>query len=375
MHKILIVTQRLSPIPGVGKNRIENIINQLSTSNHIDILILKSSFEPFIIKNYFKNIRNIYRFPYPEIYYNLDDGVRSKTDLVKLLRLVYNKTLRWKFLYIFEFFFKRFIKETFNNKNYSLIISTSPHPIVNIYAEILSDILKIKWIADVRDPYDRYHLKEAGYRAMKSADLITATTKTLADIIEEQTCRKKIAVLSNGHNLKKDSIKKLQNINLLHDNINIFYGGSTQSLHRIRILKKLINSLSLDDRVKLYIATTTPLYKSEAPKNIIQLGYLKKDNYLSYIAKCDYSINITEPDDKYAIPYKIYEILGLNKRIISVSSPNAEVYKILVLNKNEHILLESTFDKFDHTALQKNTHYEIINEYSFEMLNLKEYIK
>lgn len=373
MPKILIVTQRLSPIPGVGKNRIENIINSLSSDYNVDILILKSNYEPSTIKNYFKNLQNVYRFMYPEIYYNLDDSIRSKTYTLKFLRLIYNKTLRWKFLNIYKLLFRFFIKKSLKNNNYDLLISTSPHPIVNIYAEIISEILNIKWIADVRDPFDKYNLKECGYRAIKAADLITTTTKTLRQIIEKQTNSNNISILPNGHDLKKSSIINLNNNELTTETINIFYGGSVQSAYRVHILKKLINLLMFDDRVKFYLATSVPLFKNEYSNKIINLGYLTQKNYLFYIANCDYCINITEPEDKYAIPYKVYEILGLNKKIISAASQDGEVNKILELDKNKHILLNNNFDEFDHTALQKSTDYKIIDKYSFEMLNLEIY--
>lgn len=263
----------------------------------------------------------------------------------------------------------------------TIITSGPPHSLHLIGLQLQKD-LKLKWIADFRDPWTTigYHkqLKLSSFASKKhkkiensvlnSADEIIVTSKTTK--AEFQTLTKQsITVITNGFDVEKIEKKGLDN------KFSLAHIGSFLSERNPKILWEALAELCAENenfksdlQIKLIGTVSEVILQSIADFNllntVLNLGYLSHNEALVHqrTSQLLLLIEIDSPETRSIIPGKLFEYLVSERPIIGIGPKDSDFAEIIVQTNS------GTFFEYDQKQLLKSKIFEYYTLYLSQSL-------
>lgn len=273
----------------------------------------------------------------------------------------------------------RFLEKYIIENNIDTIVTSGPPHSLHLIGLELKQKLKIKWIADFRDPWTTigYHksLRLSNYASKKHkflehkvlnmADTIIVTSKTTKTEFEAITS-KPIAVITNGYD--NENIEK----QVLDTKFSLAHIGSFLSERNPSILwESLVELLSeIPDFKKHLEIKLIGAVSQEVLEAIAQFGlnpYLNNLGYVSHgeaIAHQKKSqvlllIEINSKETRSIIPGKLFEYMVSNRPIIAIG-PSGSDFAEIITNTNTGVF----FDYSEKEKLKKVIE-EFYNQYLY----------
>ena len=240
-------------------------------------------------------------------------------------------------------------KYILENEITSIITSGPPHSLHLIGLE-LKQKLKVKWIADFRDPWTTigYHKalklsefatnkhKQLEYEVLNSADLILVTSpSTRAEF--KQITSKPIEVITNGYDVEKIGNQ------VLDKKFTLSHIGSFLSERNPRILWESISELIRENplfashfQLKLIGAVSQEVLDSIAlfqlQNYLNYIGYVSHDEAIIHQKKSQVLllIEINSEDTKSIIPGKLFEYMVSERPIIGIGPIGSDFAEIIL---------------------------------------------
>jgi hypothetical protein len=243
---------------------------------------------------------------------------------------------------------EKIIKE----KKINIVLTSCPPYSVHIIGLILKGLIKIKWIADYRDPwitpYNKYLYptckvslaieKILETLVIKKADSVISTTKNLNDKfieIYKEKIKNKFFYLSNGFDSniienKKDDFRKYDKFTISYTGT-LYYGRSPESIFKaINQLKAEMLIRNGDVRVKL--VGNCKYTNDKKTEEIIRKYRLEDEVEINTPVNYKKAIKITgksqlglvlAPKQTYQIPAKIYDLIGAETKALAITGDGA----------------------------------------------------
>ncbi|MFT3793118.1 glycosyltransferase family 4 protein [Flavobacterium sp.] len=230
----------------------------------------------------------------------------------------------------------------------TIITSGPPHSLHLIGLE-LKNQLKLRWIADFRDPWTTigYHksLRLSGSSAQKhkdlerevlnAADTILVTSKTTKTEFEAITSQP-IEVITNGYDVEKVDKQPLD------EKFTLAHIGSFLSDRNPRILWKSLKELikenkdfARDFELKLIGATSKEILDTleefRLTKYVNNLGYVSHQEAIAHQRKSQVLllVEIDSEDTKSIIPGKLFEYMVSERPIVAIGPEGSDFAEII----------------------------------------------
>lgn len=412
MKKTLILSYFFPPCNLTAAQRIGSWANYLSEFGYYPIVVtrnwtgkeyteqqrLESSGDAIRIEKN-KNAE-IHYLPYKATW---RDRFFIKSNL-SYLYLYLSKTLT-AFNLIFQNFFIRFIP--FNNLYHHarellindktiqvLIISGSPFEQFYFGYLLKKEFPNIKWIADYRDEWttseiiDFVGLKKwicsfqifSEKKWLKKADLITANTNYASEKLNT-FLSKKTKKLLNGFDFELPS----QNSTLSFNTLKIVHNGTLYPSQDISLLAEALNEIIIPNDftvqlsfpgIKIYneVAEKTEKAFKNTAISLLLTERISSAEVLKMQLNADLLLMVAHKGKKGIIGSKLYEYIGLQKRILLCPSDNDELEETLlstnlgiVVSEKEQlklILKDLIAEKMKFGALTTNANIDEINKFN-----------
>lgn len=243
----------------------------------------------------------------------------------------------------------KYLSKYIQENQIETIITTGPPHSVHLIGLALKKELRVKWIADFRDPWTTigYHkelklttssAKKHKYlerEVMTVADELLVTSPTTKKEFEEIT-HKPIHVITNGYDVEKIVKQPLdQKFTLAH--IGSFLSERNPSI-LWTVLKELIEeNAAFKERfqLKLIGATSQEILNSIAQNDlegyVNNLGYLSHEEAVEHQRKSQVLllIEIDSEDTKSIIPGKVFEYIVSERPIIALGPKDSDFAEII----------------------------------------------
>ena len=281
----------------------------------------------------------------------------------------------------------RFIKKYFQENNLNHLITTGPpHSMHNVGLRLKRDI-KIKWIADFRDPWSNFfqnkllnqlestqkkHLREEE-RVLKNADAVLTTAKSLNR--EFSKVNNECFYIPNGFE-NTISCKT-------HKKFRILYAGSMKPIQNPRNLWAALSDLietkeNFKELVEIVLIGNIDnhILVSDEFKRI------KKRKIIDHISKSELdkeigisellvvcSVNMKSSND--IIPGKFFHYLSSNKNILGITNKGSDLENIIIDTQsgksfdynNYHDLKNYIYESFKSYLIGKSKKRKIVSKY------------
>jgi len=249
-----------------------------------------------------------------------------------------------------------YLNKYLSENNIDTIITTGPPHSMHLIGRKLKEQLKIKWIADFRDPWTTigYHkkLRLTKYAQQKhksleksvlsSADHVIVTSwKTKTEF--GQITKKPIKVITNGYDENDISIS------LLDDSFSISHIGSLLYERNPEVLWKVLSDIVIENKefaskLKLNFVgfINDNVLKSLEGYNLINfvnnVGYIEHKKAISYQKKSQILllVEINSEDTKAIIPGKLFEYLVSKRPILAIGPESSDIARILKETNTGH---------------------------------------
>ncbi len=262
----------------------------------------------------------------------------------------------------------KFLEKYIAEHQIDTIITSGPPHSLHLIGLALKDKLKVRWIADFRDPWTTigYHksLKlstssadkhaEMEAKVLQKADVILVTSKTTKAEFEELTS-KPIEVITNGFDVERT------NKVALDEKFTMAHIGSFLSSRNPRILWKSIQELLKENKgfagdfeLKLIGAISTEILEAIAEFQISNyvnnLGYRSHKEAVEHQRKSQVLllIEIDSEETKSIIPGKLFEYMVSERPIIAIGPQDSD-FESIIKETNT-----GTFFKYDEKEALKS---------------------
>lgn len=296
---------------------------------------------------------------------------------------------------------EKYIKE--NIKNIEVIFSTYGPLSTHILAERLKKKLKIKWIADFRDPilfhdesyFKKKYMKNLQKKFCRNSDYITVVSKGTGEYLlqDDFSNKNKIYQINNGFD--KEDIKISNKKTNYNKKFRLVYTGTLyQGKRDLSIVFKAIKRLNIIDIELIYAGKEFGYLRRQAMKYgvekiLINKGYVDREESLALQQSADILLLVTWNESRHqgVIPGKFYEYMLFERPIVAIVNGticNSELKKIINecnngicceegSNENNVFLIE----KFLRENYKQDSHERFneieIEKYSYENLTTKLY--
>ena len=265
-------------------------------------------------------------------------------------------------------------KSIIKNENIDLIFSSAPPPSVHLIAKKLSDMSKIKWVADFRDPWTNIHYFENYKRSLisreideklersvlNSADAVTSVSKL--DIEEDYSTKvsdiRKFFYIPNGYD--EDDFRKYSSIGInkpIGNKIDFLHIG-TIGEERIpknffkavaRLKKKNIikpENFSITFVGNIESSLIDEYKKHGITEHITLIPYVSHEKIFTYMKECTILLLLitNTSRNKGIVPGKTFEYLRSGKPLLVFGSVEGEVAKIVDQTKAGNVIRYEDFD-------------------------------
>ena len=364
-NKILIITYYWPPAGGPGVQRWLKFVKYLPEFGFQPIVYIpENPSYPIIDENLLSEVndqsiilRNKITEPYQWASFlsknkttKISSGIipnkKKQTFLDQLLLWIRGNDARFLWVKPSVKYLEKYILE---NEITSIITSGPPHSLHLIGLE-LKQKLKVKWIADFRDPWTTigYHKalklsefatnkhKQLEYEVLNSADLILVTSpSTRAEF--KQITSKPIEVITNGYDVEKIGNQ------VLDKKFTLSHIGSFLSERNPRILWESISELIRENplfashfQLKLIGAVSQEVLDSIAlfqlQNYLNYIGYVSHDEAIIHQKKSQVLllIEINSEDTKSIIPGKLFEYMVSERPIIGIGPIGSDFAEIIL---------------------------------------------
>jgi glycosyltransferase involved in cell wall biosynthesis len=250
----------------------------------------------------------------------------------------------------------RFLKKYIKEQGIETIISTGPPHSMHLIAKGLKRKVKVKWIADFRDPWtnidfykdlmltktsdQKHHRLER--EVLQEADELIAIGKTMA-VELEQVAGKKVHVITNGYDDtdytfddKRDKgIFEILHIGSINPDRNhdIFWQGLSELCEENLAFS---SKLKIKFIGKLDYAVHAAMQKYSLEKKCEIIPYLPHDEVLQYFSQAAvlYLPFNNTPNSKGVLTGKFFEYLAAQKPIAAIGNIQGDAYEILQTTKS-----------------------------------------
>ncbi len=367
--KVLIITYYWPPSGGPGVQRWLKFVKYLSYFNIEPIVLTvnpkKASFQiidktlekeiPDNIKIYYTNTRepfNIYKkiAQKKEIPVSGFANEGKPSFLQKIFRFIRGNFFipdprkGWN-----KFAYKKAV-EIIKKNNIDTVITTSPPHSTQLIGLKLKKILKIKWIADLRDPWtdiyfynELYHTKIAAkidkkleQKVLLTADKVIVVSNDIKQMFCKKinnNCANKIKIIPNGYD-QTDFDNKI-----ISDNkyFNITYTGTISDKYDITSLITALKNISQKYNFTMRIVGNVAehvkekLIKSDFSDKIEFLNYQPHIKSIEYLKKSTILLLVIPKieNNKGILTGKLFEYLATKKPIINIGPVNGDAAKII----------------------------------------------
>ncbi|MEH6763224.1 MAG: glycosyltransferase family 4 protein [Aequorivita antarctica] len=247
-----------------------------------------------------------------------------------------------------------FLSEYISKNPVDVVITTGPPHSLHLIGMQLQKELKIKWIADFRDPWTTIHYhkslrlnkaserkhKELEASVLKLADIITVTSPTTKKEFEMIT-ETPIVVITNGYDVS-------EKIDFAMDtNFSISHIGSLLSERNPEVLWKVLaeickenNSFKNDLRLKFAGVVSDEVKKSlesfQLTENCNFLGYVSHSEALTlqHQSQVLLLVEINSAETRAIIPGKLFEYLAAKRPVIALGPKESDIEGIISETKS-----------------------------------------
>ncbi|EIA08046.1 glycosyltransferase family 4 protein [Flavobacterium frigoris] len=328
----------------------DNLVKEVSDK----VIILKHKiFEPYQLASFFSKNKT------RKISSGIIPNQKKQSFLDKLLLLIRGN------LFIPDarvFWVKpsvRFLEKYIIENNIDTIVTSGPPHSLHLIGLELKHKLRIKWVADFRDPWTTigYHksLRLSNYAAKKhlflehkvlnSADTIIVTSKTTKTEFEAITSRP-IEVITNGYDNEVVEKQVLDvKFSLAHigsflsdRNPGILWESLVELLSEILDFKKNLE-IKLIGAVSQEVLETITQYGLDPYLN--NLGYVSHGEAIAHQKKSQLLllIEINSKETRSIIPGKLFEYMVSNRPIIAIG-PNGSDFAEIITNTNTGVFFD-----------------------------------
>ncbi|MCD4704641.1 glycosyltransferase [bacterium] len=364
--KILVVAFYLYPCNLIGAKRSSYLANFLSNKG-MDVTVLKADNE-----NYFNNID-----------FNL-----SFNSNIKIVNVNNKKKMSYKESITWYFTFKKGIVKLLKKNDFDLLyFSGGPFfyfplgsyfyrkygvPYILDFRDIWVNRLKkkITWKGKIFQCFNKYLEK----KSLNDAELIIHVTNSESNYYKQyynQINRAKLKIIYNGFdeavlekNIQYKNLNKVEK--KIHYNIGIFGKFSSYCSEHSLILINAIKELKKTVQITIYHVGIKEedfiklVMQNNLEKNFKFLGYKNYIEGMKIINNMDFLI--LNNRSEYALGTKIFDYLFLNKPILSFTTLNSEIWKLLYRFRNTYIIQNSEDFISAINYLKKNSDHSVIDE-------------
>jgi glycosyltransferase involved in cell wall biosynthesis len=233
-----------------------------------------------------------------------------------------------------------------------LILSSSPPPTVHLIARELARKYKLKWVADLRDPWSNIHYYQSGRlkiaatidaalerKTLSQADAVVTVSEHFAERILAD--RKKVRIVPNGYD--PDDFTQIPHKPAASSTMRIAYIGGMNSN---RYYPEFFTALRQFAETKKPASTTIEMvFAGVVPDTIREeisailgqrvrtefLGYLSHPSALELMHHSDLLLLFMERADDYAghVPGKLFEYLNTGRFILGMGNKDGDTSGIL----------------------------------------------
>ena len=242
-----------------------------------------------------------------------------------------------------------FLEKYIVENNIEVLITTGPPHSLHLIGLKLKDKLKIKWIADFRDPWTTigYHKalrlsavsemkhKVLEKKVLESADVILVTSNTTKVEFQEIT-NKPIEVITNGYDIEKVGNQPLDTkFTLAHIGSLLSERNPLLLWQSLSELIKEIPEFKTDFELKLIGTVSQDLLNTIAGfnlnDNLNYLGYVSHNEAICHQKKSQVLllIEINSKDTISIIPGKLFEYMVSNRPILAIGPKGSDFAEII----------------------------------------------
>ncbi len=243
----------------------------------------------------------------------------------------------------------KFLKKYISENPVDVIITSGPPHSLHLIGMKLKEELKLKWIADFRDPWTTIHYhkslrlnkaserkhKELELKVLNEANLIVVTSPTTKKEFEIIT-ETQIEVITNGYAVSEGISP------VLDTSFSIAHIGSLLSKRNPKIVWKILSEIASENkefkrdlRIKLAGAVSNDVIENLTSYGLNQnctfVGYVSHSEALrlQHNAQVLLLVEIDSPETRAIIPGKLFEYLAAHRPIISIGPKSSDIESII----------------------------------------------
>jgi len=381
MKKLLVITYYWPPAGGPGVQRWLKFVKYLGDFNIAPIVYIPENPEyPMLDTSFQQDIPEgitIYKQPIFEPYRFAGMVSSKKTKRISsgIIATKNQSFIEKTLLWIRGNFFipdarKYWVKPSVNfltgiisKEGIDTIITTGPPHSVHLIGHQLKKNLKVKWLADFRDPWTSigYHKKlklskasEKKHKALESmvlnnADRIIVTSETTKEEFKRIT-KQPITVITNGYDTEKQTSVTLDSEFTISHIGSLLTGRNPENLWQV--LKELLaeneafkKTLKLQFIGVVSTAVLESIYNYSLEPYVELVGYVSHEKAIKYQYASQILLlaEINSEETKGIIPGKLFEYINAKRPILGVGPIGWDVATIIketnagvVFNYNSH---------------------------------------
>lgn len=357
--KILFIALHYPPSEGVADIRATNIAKNLE-KNNFEVTVLSLN-KDYYIKKSTKLNDEIERIKTLRVKYflRLDAGnVKGNVSIPYIFRRIILKILPYIGLDYLFFWQRNAIKKVLKeNVKYDFILATGP-PFSNfLLAKRLSKKLKVKFLIDYRDPWTltahgtnaskNWINKKIEQSILNSSSLVVFNSPSMQKVMLKRFKINNSIVMTNGfdkevfkaipvRNFEKFTISYVGNFYVPKREIDPIFKAFKEIKEKNFDLYSSINFIYcgrrgkyIDDKAAEYDIAEVVENRYLVPRE--ESFFITKNSHLSIIITSVFEKG--NLSDRSIIPGKVFEALGMNKRILEISPKGSDINEIISKNQ------------------------------------------
>ena len=247
----------------------------------------------------------------------------------------------------------KYYKNNLRNVKYDIVFASFPPATNVIIAELISRVQKVPLHIDMRDPWSddsnlipvsKLHKLYSQYieqKYLKKSAIITTFNEKHKNVLKKRLSLNNVYTVTNGYDHEDLNLSKKFGSRFREDKgkICIVYNGSI-SVDRQKTFECFLKSLQyLNEeyfhKIKIHIVGNIQDWlelhvKKHNLANIVKLhGYKSHLESIEFLKQAHFALMCLHADDQISYTGKIFEYIGLNKKILACVNENGECAKLL----------------------------------------------
>lgn len=231
-------------------------------------------------------------------------------------------------------------------KTIDIIVATGPPFSVMIIPYVINKLVRIPYILDYRDPWtmykwsipiDRARFRKIEERIIKNAKLVVNVTKRMNEEYVRESGYKQAKIITNGY-----ENRHVENEETNASIIRIVYAGNYYGGRSLIPLVIPIRQMMEERCLKIEVTSygkitqtdTEYIHKMGMCKSFIEREQVPREEILERIKEYDIMYIHAGKGYEYAIPYKMYDYMAVQKPILAIANKKTEIYEVI----NEYAL-------------------------------------